>query len=81
MHKVNVLNVQNVRRSRNAKSIVFEDGINEYSFSLSKSTLYKRFVVGVAEHEFEVPILKDPLSELKALLNDSSLFSNNNIIR
>jgi hypothetical protein len=70
MHKVNISNIRNIKR--NPGSIVFEDGINEYSFLLSKSTLTKRFTVKDIKHEFEVSILKNPLEELRALLNNES---------
>ena len=41
MHKVDIPNIKKVKR-KSPGSIAFEDGINEYSFLLSKSTLTKR---------------------------------------
>jgi len=76
MHKVNISNIRNIKR--NPGSIVFEDGVSEYSFLLSKSTLTKRFIVKDIEHEFEVPILKNPLEELRILLDNKSLSINKN---
>jgi len=74
MHRVNVSDIRNIKKNRG--SIAFNDGINEYSFSLSKSTLNKRFVADEIKQEFNVPILKDPIKELKVLLDGNSLFSN-----
>ncbi len=73
MDKVDISNIRNIKR--NVGSIVFDDGINEYSFLLSKSTLTKRFVVDKIEHEFGVAILKNPLDELRDLLNTKDLLA------
>lgn len=67
MNKINIQNIGNIKR--NPGSVVFDDGISEYSFLLSKSTLTKRFVVKSTSYEFEVPKLENPLEELKSLLN------------
>lgn len=42
MDKVQIDSIKKIVRNKN--TIQFEDGINEYSFNLSKSTLYKRFI-------------------------------------
>jgi hypothetical protein len=73
MHKVNISDIRNIKRRPG--SIVFEDGVSEYSFLPSKSTLQKRFVVDKIEHEFEVAILKNPLDELRDLLNTKDLLT------
>lgn len=59
MDKVDVGNIQDVKRKKN--TITFNDNINEYSFSLSKSTLLKRFETSTTLEEFDVDILRDPL--------------------
>lgn len=79
MHKINISNIGNVKR--NPGSIAFDDGTNEYSFLLSKSTLTKRFVVERESHEFEVPVLKNPLEELKSLLNSADFINNKPLIQ
>ena len=56
-------------------SIVFNDGIHEYSFLRSKSTLTKRFVTETIVDEFEVDILDNPLDALKNCLNDYTVGS------
>ncbi len=46
------------------KSILFNDGINEYSFNFSKSTLLKRFVCNDLIDTVEIDIYKNPLDFL-----------------
>jgi len=64
------IQIENIR-SKNIKSkgniLQFSDGQNEYSFNLSKSTLYKRFFTPA--HFFEIPIdiIKDPFLKLNML--------------
>lgn len=55
--------VLNTRATTN-KTIWFTDGIHEYKFSKSKSTLYKRFITNNPIASFEVDILSDPYSFL-----------------
>lgn len=57
----------------NTSSILFEDGNYEYSFSLSKSTLMKRFLTKKFIDEFEIKILEEPLDELYSLINSKNL--------
>jgi len=65
MSLVNIDGIKNISSSKN--TLLFEDGINEYSFSLSKSTLYKRFLTENVLLDFSVDILKDPFVALEAL--------------
>ena len=58
----------------NKGSIVFNDGKNDYSFLLSKSTLTKRFNVNKIIESFDVDIIDDPLFQLE------QLFKKNNIL-
>lgn len=51
------------------KTFVFNDGINEYSYNISKSTLYKRFILKKPIHFFEVKILDNPFKDLFKLKN------------
>ena len=71
MEKVDIPNIRNIKE--NKSSIVFNDGKNEYSFLLSKSTLTKRFVTESIIYEFDVDILEDPLFELNKLLSQKDL--------
>ncbi|CAC9548276.1 hypothetical protein [uncultured Gammaproteobacteria bacterium] len=71
MEKIDIPNICGMKKKKN--SIVFNDGKNEYSFLLSKSTLTKRFITTSIIHEFNVDILEDPLLELNKLLQQNNL--------
>lgn len=65
---VDISNIKVVKSS--AKSLHFEDGINEYSFNRSKSVLMKRFHVNEKDFiDLPVEILRDPLSMLQEFYN------------
>ncbi len=68
MNRIDISKIDNINRKNGV--IHFDDGKDEYSFSISKSTLSKRFVTNKVEHEFDVQILKNPLDELRGLLNN-----------
>ncbi len=51
------------------KSLKFRDNKEEYSFNLSKSTLFKRFHISEPVDYIDVEILADPFSVLSNLLN------------
>ena len=72
MLSIDVNNIKIIDEKRT--SIFFTDEINEYSFSLSKSTLSKRFVTNKSILEFGVEILKDPLTELQSLLSKDLIY-------
>lgn len=66
MDKINIANIQDIKQKKN--TITFSDNINDYSFSLSKSTLSKRFDstnLDLIFDEFDVDIFKDPLLSLQ----------------
>ncbi len=71
MNRVDISNIRNIKR--NKSSITFNDGIYDYSFLLSKSTLTKRFSTENIIHEFDVDILTDPLVKLGELFASGSL--------
>lgn len=54
--------IHDIRENKN--SVSFCDGINEYSFNKSKSTLLKRFNTGKCICKFEVKIMTDPFEFL-----------------
>lgn len=72
----------NIERIRNVEeksgSIRFDDGINEYSFIISKSTLTKKFQTSSVLLEVEVNILEDPLRDLRDFFK-AKLFEKSNI--
>jgi hypothetical protein len=71
MDKVDIDGIKIIKKDD--KSIIFNDGKNDYSFLISKSTLTKRFVTNTASYEFDVDILKDPLFELHKLIYKENL--------
>ncbi len=71
MDRINIQNIKDIKD--NKSSIVFNDGIHDYSFSLSKSTLFKRFKTLNTIYEFNVDILKDPLFELQKNLYEKKI--------
>jgi len=62
MDKIAVENIIGIKQKKN--TIIFNDTTHEYSFNLSKSTLYKRFIIDNPLHEFDVNILTNPLKIL-----------------
>lgn len=65
MTLVDIPNIQHVgRRGRNRNVIYFDDGYNEYSFNISKSTLYKRFDDVEELANIDVDIIDDPFTYL-----------------
>lgn len=60
---MNFIDVDNIRvTSVNESTIYFTDGISNYKFSNSKSTLYKQFITDDYFASIEVKIAEDPLS-------------------
>jgi len=59
--------------SENKNSYIFADGIHEYNFNLSKSTLLKRFKTEETVESFSVAILDDPFSFLECRQGNEEL--------
>lgn len=57
----------------NANTIQFSDPSAEYSFSVPKSTLYKRFVTENVLLNVPVRILSDPFDELEKLVHEGKI--------
>lgn len=70
MDKINMENIKNIKVNNN--TITFEDGRNEYSINLSKSTLYKRFITENLLAEINVDILENPYEIISNLVKDTS---------
>lgn len=68
MDEINIDKIKNVTLSNNSNTITFEDGLNQYSFNVSKSTLYKRFITENVALEIEVEIIENPYKILADLL-------------
>jgi hypothetical protein len=67
MDLVEISSITNMRVSNNRNTITFEDGLNEYNFNVTKSTLYKRFITDIPLEEIDVEILENPYLELAKL--------------
>lgn len=67
MDLVDIENISNVVVNKNI--ISFKDGLNEYSFNITKSTLYKRFITSEPLLDFNVDILDDPFDSLEKFLH------------
>jgi len=79
MDYIQLENIQNIQKKKN--SIWFDDGLHEYSFNISKSTLFKRFSISHYLHEFEVKIFENPLEEIqKCFLEHGKLWQGTNRI-
>lgn len=72
MDLVDIPNIRHVSM-KNKNTITFEDGINSYSFNLTKSTLYKRFLLDTPLYSIPVDILEDPYSLIKNMDSQGSL--------
>ena len=57
----------------NGNTIQFSDPFAEYSFSVPKSTLYKRFVTENVLLEVPVRILQDPFDQIEKLIAETGL--------
>lgn len=53
--------------SSDGNIINFKDDKSDYKYNISKSTLYKKFIVDKIALDFDVKILKDPFSELEKI--------------
>jgi len=77
MDYIDILNIRDVKKKKN--SICFNDGLHEYTFNLSKSTLLKRFNTIKYLDEFDVDILKNPLEDISKCFNrELSMFQDLN---
>ncbi len=73
-HLVDIDKIRDVKVSNNGSSIQFSDSLSEYSFNVSKSTLYMRFVTPKnVLLDLPVRILNDPFSEIEKLISEKGL--------
>lgn len=79
MDYIDISSIQ-LAKKQSKNTIKFKDKYNEYSFSLSKNTLLKRFDTTKSEiiTQFEVEILDDPFNFLKShhVLSQTAIQSN-----
>jgi len=69
MKLIDIGNIKNIQVSNNKNIITFEDGFNEYSFNVTKSTLSMRFYTDTPLAVIDVEILDNPYAELAKLFN------------
>lgn len=65
--------IRDIKPSTSGNTIRFSDPHAEYSFSVSKSTLYKRFVTDNILLEVPVQILEDPFDVVEKLIAEEGL--------
>lgn len=76
--KMDYIDLSKIKKIKsNKSSISFNDGKNDYSFLLSKSTLTKRFYVDKILESFNIDIIDDPLFHLEKLLKRSTILTLN----
>ena len=81
MDFIEIDKIKNVKLKNN--SIAFKDEKNEYSFNLTKSTLYKRFLFDSDDYlvaSIKVEILDDPFKVLNDLMNELEKQASTSII-
>ncbi|QEN07332.1 NgoFVII family restriction endonuclease [Oceanispirochaeta crateris] len=66
MDYIDIENISSIKKIKN--TIRFKDSLHEYSFSLSKSTLLKRFQTSTCTTSFPIDIIDNPLEMLLDLL-------------
>lgn len=70
----NKIDVNNIKKIITSKaSISFEDGINQYSFNFSKSTLFRKFYIPENAFRLPIEIIDDPYSLLLDLFKNKKL--------
>ncbi|EJR59532.1 restriction endonuclease PLD domain-containing protein [Bacillus toyonensis] len=71
MDLIDIKKIKNINVN-NKNIITFEDGLNEYSFNITKSTLYKRFYMDNPLDEIDVQIIEHPYNVLAQLFNPNA---------
>lgn len=70
---INIDKIKNVKVSKNGSVFSFTDTLSEYSFSVSKSTLSKRFITKNPIFEIPIKIFEDPFSLIEKLIEENGL--------
>lgn len=68
MDEIDISNIKTIKTG-NKNTITFEDGKNEYSINLSKSTLYKRFFTKNVLLDVKVNIIYNPYIAIKDMIS------------
>lgn len=67
MDTIDISTITNIKKSVST-TISFSDSLNEYSFNLSKSTLYRRFITDHVQSELQTRIIQNPYSLIRDLV-------------
>jgi hypothetical protein len=70
---IDIKKIEKIKISHKGSTIQFFDPSAEYSFNLSKSTLYKRFITENILLDVPVRILADPFSAIERLISEAGL--------
>jgi hypothetical protein len=68
---IDINNIHQVKKTKAGWS--FEDGKNFYSYSYSKSTLFRKFIIPQSAYRLPIEIIEDPYSLLLELFEDKIL--------
>jgi hypothetical protein len=66
-NKINEANITVLKN--NDKGVSFADGINQYSFNFSKTTLYKNFITPQKAYKIQINIIENPLDLILDIWN------------
>ncbi|MDO8676442.1 MAG: NgoFVII family restriction endonuclease [Candidatus Azambacteria bacterium] len=69
---MDLVRIEKIRKIDDRKNVInFNDGKNEYSFNVTKSTLYKRFATENVLLDLPVKILDNPFEALEKMLEEA----------
>lgn len=69
MNNISINKISNIERRKNV--LYFDDSSHQYSFNISKSTLYQRFYTKNIIFDHPVEILDDPFNSLEKMLTSA----------
>jgi hypothetical protein len=70
---IDIEHIRDINTTSGGASIQFKDNSEDYSFNVSKSTLYKRFITDNILLEVPVRIINDPYDEIVRLISETGL--------
>jgi hypothetical protein len=73
VHLIDMETIKNVKTSSRGNTIQFSDLYNQYSFNITKSTLYKRFITDDILLDVPVKILSNPFDVVEKLISEQGL--------
>lgn len=72
-HLIDIANIKNIKISSRGNTVQFSDSSNDYSFNITKSTLYKRFITKDILLEIPIKILNNPFDVIEKLILEEGL--------